>query len=144
MDYLFDLQREIESLYGEIGVNGRIIDESRDETALRFSFEQGHIRSYDLLTEIEAYLNRHYSRFSFGGEVFSFDFSLSERDLDAFDLRLAGDFAQQENSWRAVEESEGDEFHAFVQQAVSYIKRFWNVDVHPKVFDRNLSTIDLL
>lgn len=138
MDYLQELREEIFSVYDGISVNGRILD-SNDRDAFRFSIEKGNIRSFDLMQDLEKYLNRNYKEYG----SLNFTYKLWEKDANSFDVKLEGDFFKEENSWKAIagDDARLESFENFLKDTLKFISNFWEIDVKGEVVDKAYSSL---
>ncbi|SNS44118.1 hypothetical protein SAMN05446037_101040 [Anaerovirgula multivorans] len=141
MDYLKDLKEEIYDVYDGISVNGRILNTGKTNEIFRFSIEKGNIRSYDLLQDMEKYLNKNYGTFD---SSFDFTYKLSEKS-NRLDVKLEGDFFQEENKWRDIAEDDSrlQDFEDFVVDALKYVSEFFEADVSGEAVDKAYSTLTI-
>ncbi|AOY75519.1 hypothetical protein [Clostridium formicaceticum] len=143
MDYLKELLEEAEDVYDNLTVSGRVIDDFRNKTALDFSFKDGKIRSYDLLRDVEDYLDKNYGRFTYNNNTFTFTYKIHEKNDNTFDIKLEGDFFQEENQWRNIAGNDTglQAFEAFLVDALAFISNFWEADVQGEVVDKAYSPV---
>lgn len=143
LEFIKEIKEEIYDLYDGITVNGRVVDTYLNDQVFRFSIEKGSIRSYDLLVDMEKHLNRHHKEFTAGGNTFSFTYRIWEKDANTFDVKLEGDFFQQESEWRNISDADGypPEFEVFVEDALKVVADFWQVDVVGEAVDKAYSSI---
>ncbi|MEW9121934.1 MAG: chitobiase/beta-hexosaminidase C-terminal domain-containing protein [Thermotaleaceae bacterium] len=141
MSYLQLLMRKIEDEFGRVNINGRLIDASTNKEALRFSLEDGYVRSMTLMDETEKMLNKEHQRFTFGGNTFNFTYKIYEKDVNHFDVKIEGDFSKTDSTWHYVEENGMTEFKRFIQDALYAIQDLWPVSLQTEVVDQNLQSI---
>ncbi|SHJ71726.1 Cadherin-like beta sandwich domain-containing protein [Geosporobacter subterraneus DSM 17957] len=141
MDYLQLLKQKIEDEFGTVNINGRMIDTNGNKEVLRFSFENGSVRSLTLLEDTEKMLNKEKHRFTHNGNTFTFSYSIKEKDVGHFDVTIEGDFSKTDNKWRSVEENAMGSFRSFIQDALRSIQDIWSVRVTGEVIDQNQQTL---
>lgn len=141
MQYLKRLKTEVERVYSTVNVNGRIVEAGKTESTLRFSFEGDTIRSFDLMNEIETYLNKNYKNFNYGGTTFAFTYRVSEGYSGAFTIDLEGNFANTDNAWIRVKDNGEYSFRSYIQTSYRYVEGLWNVDIFGQVVDKNLQPV---
>ena len=147
MDYLQLLKQKIEDEFGTVNINGRMIDTSANKEVLRFSFENGYLRSLTLLDDTEKMLNKERNRFTHNGNPFVFTYSIKEKDAGHFDITIEGNFSKTDSKWRSLEENAMSSFRSFIQDALRSVQDIWSVRVSGEVIDQNqqtLLTLDLL
>lgn len=141
MDYLRELKMEIFDVYEDLTVNGKIYDTNREDNVLRFSIENGKIRSFDLLEETEKYLKKNYGEFSYGD--LKFTYSIREGKNNTFDVIMEGDFFEQDSVWRSIDgdDDKSQDFERFVVDVRDFIKDFWDANVKVEVVDKAYSSL---
>ncbi|MTI53293.1 hypothetical protein [Geosporobacter ferrireducens] len=137
MDYLISLQDKIETYYGPININGKIIDSSTNKEALRFSFEDGVIRSVTLLEELENNLNKYNQRFSYGDETLRFTYYITEKDATHYRVKMEGNFSKSDSKWKYIEESGMSSFESYVMNALDTIADVFPVNLTAEIYDQN-------
>lgn len=142
MDYLQELREEIFEIYEDITVNGRIEDPNQRNT-FRFSIEDGNIRSYDLMRDVEKYLDKNYGKFSHGRNTFNFTYKIWERNTHAFDVKLEGDFFKEETSWQSVvgDDANYRDFEEYVIDALRFVSNFFEVEVMGEAVDKGYTSL---
>ena len=133
-----ELREEIFAVYDGVSVNGRILD-SNDRDTFRFSIEKGNIRSFDLMQDLEKYLNRNYKEY----DSLNFTYKLWEKEANSFDVKLEGDFFKEENSWKAIagDDARLEGFENFLKDTLNFISDFWEIDVKGEVVDQAYSSL---
>ncbi|AOT70161.1 stalk domain-containing protein [Geosporobacter ferrireducens] len=137
MDYLISLQDKIDTYYGPININGKIIDSSTNKEALRFSFEDGIIRSATLLEELENSLNKYNQRFSYGDETLRFTYYITEKDATHYRVKMEGNFSKSDSKWKYIEESGMSSFESYVMNALDTIADVFPVNLTAEIYDQN-------
>lgn len=135
--YLEELQDTINSYYGPVNVNGRIIDTSTNEEVLRFSFKDGIIHSVTLFEELENNLNKYNKRFTYNNNNFNFTYQITEKNANNYIVKLEGDFSKSNATWKSVEEYGMTNFNSFVLDALRIIQSVFPVNLTAEIYDRN-------
>lgn len=144
IDYLQELLEEIEDVYDNLTINGRIIDEHSNKTALDFSIKNGEIRSYELIRDLEDYLDRNYRSFKKDGNTFNFTYKIYERTADSFEVKLEGDFFQEASAWRSIAEDDDALQHfkeEFVETSLEMLANLFNAKVSGEVVDKSYRSL---
>lgn len=144
--YNWNLHRKINFLHRlnselplNINANGMLIDTAKEENVLRFSFEDGLIRSYDLLDETEDYLKKYYGSYSW--RPLNFNYYITEIDTNTFKVKIEGDFPLTSSDWKDVENNYMDSFNQFIEHALSNVQHMWRVNIVGEVVDQNLEQL---
>ena len=150
IDYLRELREVVSDLYGDISINGKFVDTGREDEVFRFSIERGNIRSYDLLEDIEKYLDRNYGQFTYGGRDFDFTYKLWEKDSHTIDMKLEGDFFRDEADWDRIINSGDNEasvapgyqaFEDFVLDSLVFVAEFFDIEISGEAVDKAYSSL---
>ena len=137
MLYLKRLKAEITKVNPYIYVSGRIKDGTK---VFKFSIEGDTIRSIDLLSDTEKYLNSQYKNFNYF-EVFNFNFTISEGYSNNFKIDLQGNFSNSNENWTKVKNNGELTFRYYIQSAYQYVETIWDVDIFGEVTDKDLNTL---
>lgn len=146
INYLQDLKEEIADVYDNISINGKIHDTGRKDEIFSFSIERGNIRSYDLMEDLEKYLEKNYGRFYYADNSFNFTYRLWEKDSSTFDIKLEGDFFANDRSWQSVigggDDNAGYQaFETYVNDSLKYVSDFFKVDILGEAVDKSYSSL---
>lgn len=144
IQYLNRLKSEVDKLYDHVNINGRIVTGTKKETKLRFSFEENQLHSVDLLDELEDELNHRFGKFYYGGNTFSFTYTVNEGHSGSFEIIMESDFSIDSAAWRNVVNNGEFSFRSFVQGPLYHINTNWDVDIFGTVVDKNLVPVTSL
>lgn len=146
MSYLNSLRREVDRHAPGVKINGKVFDSKDDSLFLRFGFEDGLVKSRDLLDKTEEHLNIAYGTFVHGNTLVKLDYAIYETEDNMLDFMVKGDFAIGDDTWIRLGESGQEALKNRVQSALGYILHLWNRDISVEVLDKNsevLNTFDI-
>ncbi|KAB3529388.1 hypothetical protein F8154_14795 [Alkaliphilus pronyensis] len=141
MQYLKRIRTEVDRIYEDVNIDGKIIYSKNDEATLRFSISDDFISSYDLVVEMEEYINKTYDEFKYSGDTFKFNYKIYESYSNAFEVVLDGDFEIDDSDWEDVMDHGESSFRSHVQKVFRYLEGIYDVDIFGEVRDASLRSI---
>ena len=146
MNFINAIKRQIEDFSYYINVSGKIIDKNKNKNATVFNFGivDGEVRSFDLLRDIEDYLNNNMHMLYFNNNIFNFKYDVQEGGDGNIVVNLKGDFAREDNKWTESKEYVGSSLKNFVSTAYRYVENQFDKDISGEIVDKNQEFIGTL
>ncbi|MBZ2175118.1 hypothetical protein K8M07_07600 [Schnuerera sp. xch1] len=137
--YLRKLNYEIRRVNPNVSIDGVIYYDDND--TIEFNIEDNIIRSVDLLTETENYLDRLYGDFSYRRYDFELEYNIYETDKDELKLVVQTDFSITDDEWIEAGDTGENRLNNEVKDAIDYIEDIWDMDVTVEIVDENMTPI---